>query len=203
MPLDETPEIGPILSTTELREDLFKVGANTLNMQGRAMLVQRQVNLNVLSDPTNAGATAVAAQGTMSKAATYFLNAVIPSLIQIQTDSLNLKNMITALGSALEHVTDPDEAQNMIATVADEVNDVCKNVSETANRTQMSVTATSLASKNLEKAIADLIAVLDGPEGQIAAARKDIEETENDENIKGGGITHLRFGLAAKANGHH
>ncbi|MDA5095581.1 HBL/NHE enterotoxin family protein [Aliiroseovarius sp. KMU-50] len=176
MALDNTTSI----SVTDLRQDLFQVGAEVLHMQGRAMVLDRQVNLKVLTDPTGVGGEAIAAQKSMRKAANYYLSTVMPKLIRIVTDASAARNLVVALKTTLAPVTDPEEAKRLITSVANQLDVYAKNTQDAVQLAQTSVNVTTAASTKLATAIADATAKLDGPNGQIAAAQTEIDATEKE-----------------------
>lgn len=178
-----TSEISPPVATsrisaTALADNLMSVGTAVLHAQGRALVTERQANLQVLSDPTGVGAAAAEAQTAMRDAASHYLDVVQPGTIALFAATQGAANLMNSVLGLAGQTASGDELSQMLATVAEQFDKLTQTAADTAKAVSVSADVTTAAAGKLSGALTGAIGRLEGKDGEIAQARAGIETTE-------------------------
>ncbi len=178
-----TSEISPPVATsrisaTALADNLMSVGTAVLHAQGRALVTERQANLQVLRDPTGVGAAAAEAQTAMRDAASHYLDVVQPGTIALFAATQGAANLMNSVLGLAGQTASGDELSQMLATVAEQFDKLTQTAADTAKAVSVSADVTAAAAGKLSGALTGAIGRLEGKGGEIAQARAGIETTE-------------------------
>lgn len=161
-----------------LSDNLSTLGASVLHVQGRALVTERQINLQVLRDPTGVGAAAATAQGTMREVASHYLDAVQPRAIAFFAATDGVVNLMNALASLDGATTAGGDLSRMLSAVADALDRLTDSAKETEKATRMSADISANAAQTLSRALNAAVKRLDGEDGEIAQLQGRIDQTE-------------------------
>lgn len=161
-----------------LSDNLSTLGASVLHVQGRALVTERQINLQVLRDPTGVGAAAAAAQGTMREVASHYLDAVQPRAIAFFAATDGVVNLMNALASLDGATTKGGDLSRMLSAVADALDRLTDSAKETEKATRLSADISANAAQALSRALNAAVKRLDGEDGEIAQLQGRIDQTE-------------------------
>lgn len=156
----------------------MSVGTAVLHAQGRALVTERQANLQVLRDPTGVGAAAAEAQTAMRDAASHYLDVVQPGTIALFAATQGAANLMNSVLGLAGQTASGDELSQMLATVAEQFDKLTQTAADTAKAVSVSADVTAAAAGKLSGALTGAIGRLEGKGGEIAQARAGIETTE-------------------------
>jgi hypothetical protein len=145
--------------------------------QGGALVVERQIDLTVVVDPTGVAGAAMRLQQEARRGARFFLNRGLQEVGRALADGDAAVNLMRALKARLDAGADAPKA---IAAAGGSMERFYFGARDFAVEARRIETAAAVAAGTFDDALAAAVAELDGPEGEAAATRDAIDETERE-----------------------
>ncbi|MEM9619764.1 MAG: hypothetical protein AAF936_17565 [Pseudomonadota bacterium] len=186
MPLDTLdqithPDKNPA-SPRDISEELRRLSNVAFQLQGQSLVVQQQAELSALNDPTHIASYAGYAQANVKKHATYYLNLVLPGILQVVSSVDAVNNIVQAFATVSDDpniANNPGKIAQLCELVSSRVEDVHKNALQLYQETQINANSAGKNTATLKGVLMKTIATLDNEDGQLTAASTAISNTES------------------------
>ncbi len=185
MPLDTLDQITHpdknLASPRDISDGLKRLSTIGFHLQGQSLVVQQQLTLSALEDPTHIASYAGYAQTNVKKYADYYLNRILPGLISVVTSADSINNIVQAFATASmdpDVANDPRRIEKLCQLVYQNIDDVHQKSLRLYQETRSTADVAVKNMSMLKGALKKTIEGLDNDDGQLAAAMTAISETE-------------------------